>query len=260
MNLKNILVYIVIILSLLVTGCDSEIIEKLKVKIGLSQDEEILSKSQSDISQNDCNDEEYKQLVLEMIQEALAKQTGVSKEEFNIEPTYTMLSTEVKTDLKTSCSARIVYKYPKEIENASNTKLDVEYMITKNELMDKGYIVTLFKTNLNELIDFQSSYSTMKEDYLFEKLQVKKIKTDFGSKTPQIVLFSVYKDSLKLNDWNEDLKSNLCKHDSSTESTQCSYKFLKKSYVVTVNTKRQDECFFCSKKNEFVHSTHIYDQ
>lgn len=257
MKFKNISIFTLVIFSCLITGCDSDIYEKIKSKFSLTQEEEMLEKAQSEINKNDCNDEENKQLVLEMIQEEFTKQTNLSKDKFFIEPTYTMLSTEEKTDLKTVCNARIIYTYPKEIQNKSSVKLDVEYMITKNELIDKGYIVTLFKTSLNDIIDFQENYNNKKEDYLFEKLQIKKINQTSTSKLNDGVLFSVLQDSLKLNDWNEDSKNSTCRHDNSNELTQCGYKFTKKTYEVTVITKRQDECFFCSKKPEYVSTTHI---
>jgi len=258
MNFLNKLIFSFFI-SIVLLGCDADIFNKLKVKAGLLPDEQLLEKSQSKINKNDCNDEENKLLVLEMVQEEFTKQTNIGKDKFIIEPTYTMLSTQDKTDLKTLCNARIVYSYPKEIENKSTLKLDVDYMITKNELIDKGYIVTWFKTNLNELIDFQANYNSTKEDYLFEKLQIKKIKTDSALKENEGIIFAVLKDSLKLNDWNEDSKSTICTHDNTNDLTQCSYKFTKKSYEVAVTTKRLDECFFCTKKPESVFSTHIYE-
>lgn len=249
--------FISILILVSLAGCDPGILNKLKVQIGLAPHEELTEKSQLLLNKNNCNDEENRQLVLEMVKEELIKQANIHKDQFVIQPTFTMLSTQEKTELKTFCNARVNYSYPQEIENKTSVNLDIDYMITKNELTNNGYIVTLYNKNLVDLIDLQANYRSKKEDYLHEKLQIKKIDATTKDINGSEILFGTYKDSLLLNDWIEFIGGGVCRQDKSIDSTLCAYKFNKKSYEVTVYTKRANECLFCAKKSEFVSGVHI---
>lgn len=205
----------------------------------------------------ECNDDDYKQLVIKIIKDAILEQSNIKESKFVIQPEFDILTIESQDELKTVCDARIVYSYPKEIDNNSQYKLSIKFQIQKNELVKNQNVITVLYADLGKLISFNEGYNSKKEDYLFEKLQVKRVKPNEVIGTVENINFNLMKQSLLLNDWNFDEQSNKCNFDKVGDFTQCSYRFTKKTYEFAVITRRKNECLFCSKKSEDVYSTSL---
>jgi len=120
-------------------------------------------------------------------------------------------------------------------------------------------VVTVLYADFGKLISFNEGYNSKKEDYLFEKLQVKRVKPNEVNGSLENINFNIMKQSLMLNDWNIDEQMVKCNFDKVGDFTQCSYRFTKKSYEVAITTRRKNECLFCSKKPEEVYSSSIFE-
>ena len=207
----------------------------------------------------ECNDDDYKKLVLKIIKDEILEQSNINETKFVIQPEFDILTIESQDELRTVCDARILYSYPKEIDNKSQYKLSIKFQIQKNELVKNQNVITVLYADLGKLISFNEGYNSKKEDYLFEKLQVKRVKPNETNGTIENINFNVMKQSLLLNDWNEDSTFTNCKYEKDGESTRCSYRFIKKNYELIVRTLRNDECFICSKKPEIIYITNLND-
>jgi len=207
----------------------------------------------------ECNDDDFKQLVLKIIKDEILEQSNIKESKFVIQPEFDILTIESQDELKTVCDARIVYSYPKEIDNKSQYKLSIKFQIQKNELVKNQNVITVLYADFGKLISFNEGYNSKKEDFLFEKLQVKKVKPSESNGIVENINFNVMKQSLLLNDWNMDEQSTKCNFDKVGDFTQCSYRFTKKSYEVSLTTRRQNECLFCTKKPEVVFSSGIFE-
>ena len=254
--MKNITI---LFLLVCLSGCSPEF--KSKVKDLLFAEDKAPS-IQTEIVEHEapkkgeeCNDDDYKQLVIKIIKDEVLEQSNIKESKFVVHPEFDILTLESQNELKTVCDARIIYTYPKEIDNKSQYKLSIKYEIQKNELVKNQNVLTVLYVDLGKLISFNEGYNSKKEDFLFEKLQVKRIKPNESNGTVENINFSVMKQSLMLNDWNMDEQSTKCNFDKVGDYTQCSYRFTKKSYELAVITRRKSECLFCSKKPEDVYST-----
>jgi hypothetical protein len=207
----------------------------------------------------ECNDDDYKKLVLKIIKDEILEQSNIKESKFVIQPEFDILTLESQNELKTVCNARIIYSYPKEIDNKSQYKLNIKYEIQKNELIKNQNVVTVLYADLGRLISFNEGYNSKKEDFLFEKLQIKRIKPNETNGTIENVNFIVMKQSLLLNDWNMAEQSTKCNFDKVGDFTQCSYRFIKNLYELTIITRRANECLICSKKSEYIYITMIGD-
>ena len=205
----------------------------------------------------ECNDEDYKELVLKIIKDEVLEQSNIKEGKFVVLPEFDILTLESQNEIKTVCDARIIYSYPKEIDNKSQYKLNVKYEIQKNELVKNQNVVTVLYADLGKLISFNEGYNSKKEDFLFEKLQIKKVKPSDTNGIVENINFDVMKQSLILNDWNMDEQAVKCNFDKVGDFTQCSYRFTKYPYELTIITKRANECFICSKKTEYIYLTLI---
>ena len=205
----------------------------------------------------ECNDDDYKELVLKIIKDEILEQSNINETKFVIQPEFDILTIESQDELRTVCDARILYSYPKEIDNKSQYKLSIKFQIQKNELVKNQNVITVLYADLGKLISFNEGYNSKKEDYLFEKLQVKRVKPNEVNGSVENIDFNVMKQSLLLNDWNFDEQSNKCNFDKFGDFTQCTYRFTKKNYEVAVITRRKNECLFCSKKPEEIYSTNV---
>jgi hypothetical protein len=256
---KNILTILIIQCCLL--GCSPEF--KSKVKDLLFEDDKPPA-IQTEVVQHEspkkgeeCNDEDYKELVLKIIKDEVLEQSNIKESKFVVQPGFDILTIESQNEIKTVCDARIIYSYPKEIDNKSQYKLNIKYEIQKNELVKNQNVVKVLYADFGKLISFNEGYNSKKEDFLFEKLQIKRVKPNETNGTVENINFNVMKQSLMLNDWNLDEQAIKCNFDKVGDFTQCSYRFTKKSYEFAVITRRKNECLFCSKKPEEVYSTNV---
>ena len=256
--MKNI---ILIYLLVCISGCSPEFKSKVK---DLLFSEEKPPAIQTEVVEHEppkrgeeCNDDDYKQLVTKIIKDEVLEQANIKENKFVIQPEFDILTVESQNELKTVCDARIIYSYPKEIDNKSQFKLSIKYEIQRNELVKNQNVITVLYADLGKLISFNEGYNSKKEDFLFEKLQVKRVKPNETNGTIENINFIVMKQSLLLNDWNLDEQSSKCNFDKVGDFTQCSYRFTKKTYDVVVFTRRKNECLFCRKKPKEVYSTSI---
>jgi len=200
-----------------------------------------------------CNEDKNKDFVIGMIYEQLAKRSGVSEESIVLDSTYEMLTTKSKTDFETTCDARIVFSYPKELQNPQTSTLDLTYIIQDNEILKNHQIITVTNYQLEDLIDFQKKYPEENENYLFKRYSVKKIRQD--NKTDPIS-YSKFNDSLLLGDWIPETGLQKCEILNQDASAECTYLYKKEGISVKVVTKKMTE-LDTKKFNEVVVATYI---
>ena len=251
----------ILFLMIFLSGCSPEFKSKLKDLFFADDKPPAI---QTEVVENEtpkkgkeCNDDDYKQLVLKIIKDEVLEQSNIKESKFVVQPEFNILTVESQNELKTVCDAQIIYSYPKEIENKFQYKLSIKYEIKRNELTKNQNVITVLYSDFGKLISFNEGYNSKKEDYLFEKFQIKKIKPNDDSGTVQNINFNVFKESMLMNDWNKDEQSTKCNFNKSGDFTQCSYRFIKKSYEVFVITRRINECLICSKKPEQIYFTQI---
>jgi len=103
-------------LIIFLSGCSPEFKSKLK-ELLLAEDKP--TAIQTEVVQHEspkkgeeCNDEDYKELVLKIIKDEVLEQSNIKESKFVVHPEFDILTIESQNEIKTVCDARIIYSYP----------------------------------------------------------------------------------------------------------------------------------------------------
>ena len=169
---------------------------------------------------------------------------------------YIFVTTTSSQPKTTTCSARVNYKFPFQLENDKGVDLDIIYTINANEVDSDSEVITLNTPEYDILQAYIKRIDDIKAELFSKKLSIPLIKPE---KTYQKTIFNDLQEMLKTNEWIEVSTKKSCQYEKNHNENLCSYTFSKNNYLYIVNTKQENECFICSKKPEFVHETRILE-
>ncbi len=169
----------------------------------------------------DCNSEEVKKTLLSLNQEEMMK-TSLEDKKFRLTESIDMLTTTNDSEKnKKSCNATITYAYPTEANEEFKSKINVNYVILKNEASN-GFYIQATGLDLREPKEMQIHTKSLLEA---------SVKKNLGFEIQQDEIYSKVKDNFIKNNFQQDGNPLDC-------SKGCIFK--KKNNVVEVFTQMND--------------------